>query len=76
MWCILTFMVCGFEHSIANMTTMAVGMMNSTTGTLTIGGYIYNLVCVTIGNMIGGMLVIGGGYWLVYLRGTKNREIK
>ena len=65
MWCILTFMVCGFEHSIANMTTMAVGMMNSTTGTLTIGGYIYNLVCVTIGNMIGGVVFVALPYYLI-----------
>ena len=39
---------------------------------LTIGTFILNnLIPATIGNMIGGMLVIGGGYWLVYLRGTK-----
>ena len=65
MWCILTFMLCGFEHSIANMTTMAVGMMNSTSGTLTIGGYIYNLVCVTIGNMIGGVVFVALPYYLI-----------
>ena len=65
MWCILTFMGCGFEHSIANMTTMAVGMMNATTGTLTIGGYIYNLVCVTIGNMIGGVVFVALPYYLI-----------
>lgn len=73
MWCILTFMLCGFEHSIANMTTMAVGMMNSTSGTLTIGGYIYNLVCVTIGNMIGGRCLRGSALLSDF---QKNRSIK
>ena len=47
------------------MTTMAVGMMNSTSGTLTIGGYIYNLVCVTIGNMIGGVVFVALPYYLI-----------
>ena len=59
------FVASGFEHSIANMTTMAVGMMNSTSGTLTIGGYIYNLVCVTIGNMIGGVVFVALPYYLI-----------
>ena len=62
---IFVFVLCGFEHSIANMTTMAVGMMNSTSGTLTIGGYIYNLVCVTIGNMIGGVVFVALPYYLI-----------
>ena len=28
-WCIFIFMVCGFEHSIANMSVLAVGLMNA-----------------------------------------------
>ena len=56
---------------------MIMGEYGLTAEGLTIGNFILkNLIPATIGNMIGGMLVIGGGYWLVYLRGTKNREIK
>ncbi|MDO5425888.1 MAG: formate/nitrite transporter family protein [Eubacteriales bacterium] len=63
--CIFTFMICGFEHSIANMTTMAVGLLNPGTASVSIGGYIYNLVCVTIGNMIGGIFVVALPYHLI-----------
>ena len=72
----------GFEHCIANMFYIPAGLMimgeyGLAAEGLTIGNFILNnLIPATIGNMIGGMLVIGGGYWLVYLRGTKNREIK
>lgn len=56
---------------------MIMGEYGLTAEGLTIGNFILkNLIPATIGNMIGGMLVIGGGYWLVYLRGTKNHEIK
>ena len=70
------------EHCIANMFYIPAGLMimgeyGLAAEGLTIGTFILNnLIPATIGNMIGGMLVIGGGYWLVYLRGTKNREIK
>ena len=76
------FILCGFEHCIANMFYIPAGLMimgeyGLAAEGLTIGTFILNnLIPATIGNMIGGMLVIGGGYWLVYLRGTKNREIK
>ncbi len=46
-WCIFIFMVCGFEHSIANMSVMAIGLMspNGVAG-LTIAGYFHNLLWV------------------------------
>ena len=79
---ITTFVICGFEHCIANMFYIPTGLLimreyGLTAEGLTMGSFLFNnLIPATIGNMIGGMLVIGGGYWLVYLRGTKNREIK
>lgn len=66
-WCILVFMVCGFEHSIANMTIMAVGMMNSA---VSIGGYCYNLFFVTLGNMVGGIVFVALPYYMI----AKNKE--
>ena len=63
--CIFTFMICGFEHSIANMTTMAVGLLNPGTASVSIGGYLYNLLCVTAGNMVGGVLVVALPYHLI-----------
>ncbi len=35
---------------------------------VTVGGMIWNLVPVTIGNIIGGGVFVAGVYWLVYLR--------
>ena len=64
-WCIFTFMICGFEHSVANMTTMAVGLMNAGDAAVNVGGYIYNLFFVTVGNMIGGVLVVALPYHFI-----------
>lgn len=65
-WCIYVFMVCGFEHSIANMTVMAVGLLdpNGIEG-ITIGGYVYNLVLVTLGNMVGGIGLVAWPYYMI-----------
>lgn len=65
-WCIYVFVVCGFEHSVANMTIMASGLLdpNGVAG-LSIGGYVFNLVIVTIGNMIGGILFVAWPYYMI-----------
>ncbi|SHH12093.1 hydrosulfide channel, FNT family [Anaerosphaera aminiphila DSM 21120] len=54
-WCILPFVALGFEHSIANMTCFTLARMLSPE--LTFGMMFKNLIPVTIGNIIGGMLV-------------------
>lgn len=64
-WCILVFMLCGFEHSVANMSIMAIGMMNSASDAVTVGGYVYNLVFVTLGNMVGGIGLVALPYYLI-----------
>lgn len=64
-WCILIFMICGFEHSIANMSIIAVGLLNPVGQSIPISGYIENLVLVTIGNMIGGCLFVALPYYLI-----------
>ena len=33
---------------------------------LTVGGMAYNLVFATVGNIIGGAVLVGVGYWLAY----------
>ena len=52
-WCLFAFIVCGFEHSVANMTQLTVALLDPAGQAVSIGGYFYNLVTVTIGNMIG-----------------------
>ena len=66
LWCILVFVYCGFEHSIANMSIMAGALMDpgEAAASISIGGYFYNLVVVTLGNMVGGISV-AAAYYLI-----------
>ena len=69
-WCILIFMICGFEHSIANMTIIGTALLN-TTQDVTLSGYVWNLVFVTLGNMVGGTVFVALPYHLVAQEGQK-----
>ncbi|NDL66615.1 formate/nitrite transporter family protein [Anaerotalea alkaliphila] len=64
-WCLFAFITAGFEHSIANMTILAVGLLAPHGGTLSLYGFFANLVPVTLGNMVGGAVFVGLAYWLV-----------
>lgn len=62
-WCLFAFIGSGFEHSIANMSLLAMGLMIPHPTAITLGGYVYNLAFVTAGNIVGGAILIGGLYW-------------
>jgi len=62
-WPVMMFAACGFEHSIANMFTFALALLSGAAG-VTLGGVLANLAWVTLGNAIGGMLMVGAGYWI------------
>jgi formate/nitrite transporter len=84
---ITAFVACGFEHSIANMYFIpmgiamtgqakvleAAGVTASQVANLNIAGFIGNLVPVTLGNIVGGTFV-GSIYWLAYLRKDRAAE--
>ena len=63
--CIFTFVLMGFEHSIANMTLLTTAYLIPHTAGVTLGGLLYNLVVVTIGNIIGGSLFVGAAYYYI-----------
>ncbi|MHB1355155.1 MAG: formate/nitrite transporter family protein [Anaerolineae bacterium] len=64
---IMAFVALGLEHSIANMFFIPLGMLNG--ASVTIGQFLWNhLLPVTIGNIIGGAVLVGGVYWWVYGR--------
>ena len=81
---IAAFVAMGFEHSVANMYFIPVAMLIravapetfwSSIGAapdeysmLDLGGLMGNLVPVTLGNIVGGTILVGAVYWLVYLR--------
>ncbi len=61
-WSILIFMLCGFEHSIANMSIIGVALVN---GKVALSGYLTNLAIVTIGNLIGGFCFVAVPYYWI-----------
>lgn len=64
-WCLFAFITTGFEHSVANMTLLSIGLFIPHTAAVSISGFIYNLSFVTLGNMIGGALVLAIPYYLI-----------
>lgn len=67
-WCLFAFITSGFEHSIANMTLLTLALF-SPGGTSLIGGWVYNLLTVTLGNMAGGVLCVALPYWAIARKG-------
>lgn len=64
---VTAFVALGFEHSIANMYLIPVGMLNRD-GAIDFAALFANLIPVTVGNVIGGGVLVALVYWLVYLR--------
>lgn len=64
---IMAFVAIGFEHSIANMFFIPAGIMYGASVTWT-EFFVVNLIPVTLGNIVGGALFVGGVYWYVYNR--------
>ncbi|MCD8023220.1 MAG: formate/nitrite transporter family protein, partial [Lachnospiraceae bacterium] len=63
--CVTTFVTCGFEHSVANMTFLTIGLLNPIGVTISLAGAIFNLVIVTLGNMVGGIVCVALPYWII-----------
>lgn len=62
-WCLFAFITSGFEHSIANMTLLTLGLFAAPGANVTLNGYFYNLGIVGFGNIVGGALILGFSYW-------------
>jgi nitrite transporter NirC len=63
-WCMFTFITCGFEHSIANMFGLLLGLLVPHSESISWAGYWYNLGLATLGNIVGGAVFVAGMYWL------------
>ena len=61
------FVALGFEHCIANMYLIPLGMLISD-NEISILEFLANIIPVTAGNIIGGSLFVAFVYWVVYLR--------
>ena len=66
---IMAFVTIGFEHSVANMFFIPLGMFLGAEGVNWSTMIINNLVPVTLGNIIGGAIFVACIYWYTYLRG-------
>lgn len=69
---ISAFVACGFEHCVANMFFLPMGLVLNmggfgAAGAITMGGVVYNLALVTLGNIVGGVIV-GVAYWFIYAK--------
>jgi nitrite transporter NirC len=74
-WCLFAFIGAGFEHSVANMTVLGMSLLGPHDPRITWGGFAHNLVPVTLGNIVGGAVVVGAAYCLV-ARGQKRLEAR
>lgn len=65
-WCLFAFIGAGFEHSVANMTLLTLGLLlPHDPNLITWAGFARNLLVVTAGNIVGGAVFIGLPYWYV-----------
>ncbi len=63
--CLFAFIGSSFEHSIANMSLLGMGLMAPAAEGIGWNGYWYNLGWVSLGNIVGGAVVMAGGYTLM-----------
>ncbi len=68
---VTAFVALGFEHSIANWFFLPFGYVLDGQGGVTVAAAARNLVLVTIGNLLGGTLLVASVYWVAYLRNER-----
>jgi formate/nitrite transporter FocA (FNT family) len=73
------FVAAGFEHSIANMFIIPLAMLLQAFGntgaasdTITLNGFFSNLMPVLLGNIVGGSVLVGLVYHVIYRRDDSN----
>ena len=64
-WCLFAFITSGFEHSVANMTLLSISLLVPHPETVSLAGLAANLIPVSLGNMVGGILFVGVPYWYI-----------
>ena len=69
---ITAFVACGFEHSVANMYFLPIGvaLTAGTSAPLSVTDAVGNIALVTFGNVLGGTVLVAFVYWSVYLRNS------
>jgi hypothetical protein len=64
---IMMFAISGFEHAIANMAFVPLGLMSGADATVDYRVWLYqNLILVILGNIVGGGLIVGGAEYFLF----------
>jgi len=79
---VMAFVACGFEHCVANMFFLPMGIaafntcgyagdidpakLDAMAQVLNAGGACYNIGLATLGNIVGGAIMVGMMYWIAY----------
>ena len=79
---VMAFVACGFEHCVANMFFLPMGVaafntygfkgeidptkLDAMAQALNVGGICYNIGLATLGNIVGGAILVGMIYWVAY----------
>lgn len=87
---IAAFVAAGFEHCVANMYFIPYGLFikwwapdsfwedlashGGTVPNIPVDQFAINLVAVTLGNWVGGALLVGAVYWLIFRSGINSEE--
>ncbi|MCM3781483.1 formate/nitrite transporter family protein [Neobacillus mesonae] len=65
-WCLFAFIASGYEHSVANMTLLSLAsLLPNAPEAISLGGWFHNMIPVTLGNMVGGIVFMGMAYWYI-----------
>ncbi|WP_050184269.1 formate/nitrite transporter family protein [Domibacillus robiginosus] len=59
---VMTFVVAGFEHSVANMVLFSLALAVPHPEAVSVASAVYNLIPVTLGNIVGGSVFVGMMY--------------
>ncbi|MBQ7838951.1 MAG: formate/nitrite transporter family protein [Lachnospiraceae bacterium] len=76
---IFVFVLGGYEHCVANMFYIPAGIFSAAEygiaaeGLSWVSFLVNNLIPVTLGNIVGGSIVVGMGYYFIYLRQHKEK---
>lgn len=80
---VAAFVAAGFEHCVANMYFIPLGLLikrfapdsfwseigrDAASVAIPVDGFLANLAAVTAGNWVGGAILVGAVYWLIYRR--------
>lgn len=81
---VAAFVAAGFEHCVANMYFVPLGLLielgapasfwadlGRSAPAIPVGHFLVNLAAVTLGNWVGGALLVGGVYWFIYRRPSR-----